>query len=87
MTNEKKGEREREREDTREITLNLTGCTPLPHPFSVLHSPLLMPLRVCEFPVASVTVVRDKNRARSKRESLARNKVLQDERFLRRTSN
>lgn len=33
----KENEGEGERRDTREITLNLTGCTPLPHPFSILQ--------------------------------------------------
>lgn len=76
VTNEKKGERGggREKGHARDHVKSYrvhASAAPL---FNTSILPPLMPLRVCEFPVASATVVRDKNRARSSRKGVIREK-------------
>lgn len=76
VTNEKKGERGggREKGHARDHVKSYrvhASAAPL---FNTSVLPPLMPLRVCEFPVVSATVVRDKNRARSSRKGVIREK-------------
>lgn len=66
--------KENEREDTREITLNLTGCTPLQSTSAVppFQSSPSLPSPLCEFPAVPASVIPRQGQASGEESSVKR---------------